>query len=450
MVPPDKAAIIYGRTSRVIDPDTGVASLVGNRVVIKGKGTFRVPFIERHIFLDLSIHEITLSVKDILSRNGVRVNVEAVAVVKIADDEMSIRKAATQFGDMSKAENHKRFRDILEKTLQGHFRSIIGTLTPKELTYERHKFTQQVQQAAGAPLSTMGIEIISFTMQSVDDQEGYLDLLKKSNIAIKEKEENTKEATAKREEQDSVVQDRIQVLRLQEEEFVVKEQTESKVEQARIQKAKEMEVAEKERILLVKQREEEVRKKEHDIALLDAEYEKDKTETLAKARANEMLMLAEAEAEKIRLQSTAEAEAKKALANSYNDVDESSKFLLVLEKLPEIIEKLVGKEGLAAVFREIAQPLGNIESVRIYDFGGNTGGEGSPLSKYSEIAPKMFFKVLAQMSGMGMGQLLEKLGIENVDEMIEGVKKLAGEQDTTIISKADENLDDVEHTTDDE
>ena len=53
-------------------------------------------------------------------------------------------------------------RYVIEQTLAGHLRSILGQLTVQEIFQDREKFAEQVRQIALGDLGRMGIELISF------------------------------------------------------------------------------------------------------------------------------------------------------------------------------------------------------------------------------------------------------------------------------------------------
>jgi len=414
IVAADEAAIIYGRKSKITNPETGDVEIVGSRVVVKGNGVFVWPWFESLMRIDLQSYNIPLQVENIMSRSGIKVNVEAVAVVKVANDPFAVRKAATQFGDTKREQaNKEKFRNIVSETLQGHFRSIISTLTAEELHFEREKFTQQVQQAAGTPLASMGIEIISFTMKSVTDDGGYLDLLAVGQKAEKHREEYSRRAKAEEEEKEATSKAKRNQALYEKELRIVEEESRSEQEKAKIKADKTIEVEENIQQIGVLKKEQERLKEEY---ILTSERKKLRNEErnieLIKYQleADKIKIEAEAQAEAIKQKLIAEAEGKHELARVYKEADPSTKLLLIMDQLPAIIEKILGKEGLTNIFKEIAQPLGNIDSVQIYDFGNNGNGEyHSPLSKFIETTPLLVKKLLAQFNELGIHLDVDKL-----------------------------------------
>jgi flotillin len=209
-IPPNKAAIIFGRRYKITDPITGETRERGFRIV-KGGAALVIPLLEEVEYLDLSNRKIDLEVKDIRSYNGVKVDVEAVAIIRIGTDDEQLETAATQFGDMDKEEATQQLKDILDKTLEGHFRTIISKMTPEDLYRDRDKFSQYVQTSAGNPLSGMGMNIVDFTIKRVSDNVNYLNSL---GVGPAE-EEKTKAAiaisTAEREKAEQEAQDKVKI-----------------------------------------------------------------------------------------------------------------------------------------------------------------------------------------------------------------------------------------------
>src|SRR5207244_951394 len=72
---------------------------------------------------------------------------------------------------------------IALQTLEGHLRAIIGKLTVEELYKDRDKFAQNVLSESAVDFAKMGLEIVSFTIKEIHDNQGYLDALGKPRTA---------------------------------------------------------------------------------------------------------------------------------------------------------------------------------------------------------------------------------------------------------------------------
>jgi flotillin len=194
-VPPEMAAVVYGRKFTVKDAETGQSRVRGFRIV-KGGATFVVPVMEKISWLKLNVFQLDVNVERSYSKDGVPVNVEAKANVKIDGTDSALEIAAEQFGGMKEDETH----DTIRETLQGHLRAIIGKLTPEEIYQDRAKFSQEVQEAAQPDLADMGFKIVTFPITDVRDTEGYLDSLGKRRVAEVKRDAEIGKAEAEREQ----------------------------------------------------------------------------------------------------------------------------------------------------------------------------------------------------------------------------------------------------------
>ena len=111
--PPSTVAIFYGRKHSLVD-EKGHKTTVGFRVV-RGGAALRVPVLEQVAYLSLNIISIPLRIQRAYTKEGVAVTVEAVANVKIAGDDASLRGAAERFLGMTTeqdGEGHRHRREF--------------------------------------------------------------------------------------------------------------------------------------------------------------------------------------------------------------------------------------------------------------------------------------------------------------------------------------------------
>lgn len=441
-IPPNRAAIIFGRRHEIRDPLTGEMRVRGFRIV-KGGAALVIPLLEEVEYLDLSNRKIDLEVADIRSLNGVKVDVQAVAIVRIGTDEISLETSATQFGDMNKQETDGIIQDILLKTLEGHFRTIISTMTPEDLYRDRSQFSQEVQRSAGNPLEGMGMKIVDFTIKRVSDNVNYLDSLGVAPAEEEKKKAAIAKSIAERQVVEQEAKDKIKVREAVERQTVQEEQSKGKeaIELIQVQERSKIAKIESE-IAKVKSEIEWMHKKitlqekEDELELIKVKFDQKRkvfeaagSEQAARRKSREIQNIAQAEAEAIRLRAEAEAEGKRLLAEAYKELDPTAKLLLIVEQLPMVLQSLLGDEGLAKVFGEIAKPIGNIDSVKIYDFGNGGGGNGSgggngPIDRFANTAPQMLMGMVSKLNDMGMGDLLQKIGLTSdvVQDMSKAVK----------------------------
>src|SRR3989442_11356081 len=110
-VPPSQVAILYGRKHTIVD-EKGSRGTVGFRVV-RGGAALRIPVLEQVAYLSLNVVSIPLKIQRAYTKEGVPVTVEAVANVKIAGDDVSLRAAADRFLGMSQ----EQIKGVIFQTL---------------------------------------------------------------------------------------------------------------------------------------------------------------------------------------------------------------------------------------------------------------------------------------------------------------------------------------------
>lgn len=191
-VPPSMVAIFYGRKHTIVD-EKGGRSTVGFRVV-RGGAALRVPVLEQVEYLSLNVISIPLKISRAYTKEGVPVTVEAVANVKIAGDDTSLRSAAERFLGMST----DKIKEVIFQTLEGHLRAILGTLTVEEINADRQAFAQKMTDEAAVDLKKMGVNIDILTIQQISDEQGYLDALGKKRTAEVKRDAVIGEAQAQR------------------------------------------------------------------------------------------------------------------------------------------------------------------------------------------------------------------------------------------------------------
>ncbi len=197
----NEALIVAGsRGSKVRDERGEVAATTvqaadkGIRVVVGG-GTFVLPLIHKVGRLKLTARQISVALPDAVTSQGIKVAVQGVATFKIGRDVESIRNAAERFLEA----RDEQVDSIVKNVLEGSLRSIVGTLTIEELIMDRQKLLQQVQDSAKGDLATSGLQIDAFTIQSINDESGYVDLLGQQKLAIVERDARVAKAGADQE-----------------------------------------------------------------------------------------------------------------------------------------------------------------------------------------------------------------------------------------------------------
>jgi flotillin len=168
---PNEAFIITGRKgNEVRNPETGQIStdLTGQKVVMGG-GVFVVPFIQRRATLDLSSRRIPVQIRSAVSGQGIKLNLDAVAIVKVGGNEDSIRAAAQRF-----LSQQSEVETFTQEVLAGALRSIVGSLSVEQIIRDRAAFAQRVADESESSLTGQGLVLDTFQIQDITDDGSYL------------------------------------------------------------------------------------------------------------------------------------------------------------------------------------------------------------------------------------------------------------------------------------
>jgi flotillin len=187
-VSPNLVAVLSGRRRKLAD-----GRVVGYRMV-KGGAALRIPLLEKVEYLSLNVMTIPLEIRRAYTLKGVPVSVKAVANVKIRGDDTSLQAAAERFLSMT----HDQIQKVIFQTLEGHLRSILGTLTVEEVNSDRQSFAQKLTSEAAADLEKMGLGVDVLTIQEISDEEEYLNALGKRRTAEVKRDATIGEAEATR------------------------------------------------------------------------------------------------------------------------------------------------------------------------------------------------------------------------------------------------------------
>jgi flotillin len=156
-VGPNRVLIVSGRRHQLADGRS-----LGFRVV-KGGGTFVFPGVEKAEVLSLEVISIETPKGNVRTANGVLVEADGFAQVKINGDDASILAAAEHF--LSK--NEGEIKNIVRPVLEQHLRTVLGSLSAEEIGQDLEACAARVQAAASMDLGHMGLGMVSFTIRHV-------------------------------------------------------------------------------------------------------------------------------------------------------------------------------------------------------------------------------------------------------------------------------------------
>ena len=415
--------------------------------VIVGQSAIRIPFLTRVDTLKLAMLSIDVKTsKTIPTLDYINIMVDAVAVVKIPDDPVLIKLAAQNFLN----QNSEYITEMIVNVLEGNLREIIGQMNLTQIMNDRKSFAEKVIENAGNDMRRMGLEIISFNIQNIDDNRlGVIENLGIANTVAIQKSAEISRANAEKEiavaraeaaqsaneakvkaDKDIAEKNNELIIRQSElkqqadqkqadadaaydiqQKVKQKELSEREVEAqiAKTQKERELKEAE----VLVKQQElaatiekqadaekyQIEKKAEADKYRIEKEAE---AELMRRTRQAEATLLEKqkeaegisavgrAEAEAIRAKGLAEAEAMEKKADAYERYGKAAMLDMMTKVLPDMANA-------------IAQPLSAIDNVTIY---GGSGSETAGVSQSTPLVMQQVFDTLTNATGVDFSEIL--------------------------------------------
>jgi flotillin len=190
---PNEAFIITGRRGKSVRDAYGAmqTDLSGQKVVM-GASVFVLPFVQQLHVMDLSSRRLSVSIRGAVSKQGVKVDLEGVAIVKVGGNENLIRAAAQRF-----LNQQSEIETFTQEVLAGSLRSIVGGLTVEEIIRDRAAFATKVAEESETSLTGQGLVLDTFQIQDVRTEGSYLDDLGRPEQARVQQEASIAEARAR-------------------------------------------------------------------------------------------------------------------------------------------------------------------------------------------------------------------------------------------------------------
>lgn len=411
---PDEALIISGS---YLGNKNVHADESNNKIkIVRGGGAFVLPVFQRSNRISLLSSKLDVSTPEVYTEQGVPVMCDGTSIIKIGSSVEEIATAAEQFLGKTREELENEAREVLE----GHLRSILGSMTVEEIYQNRDKFSQSVQEVASVDLAKMGLIIVSFTIKEVRDKNGYLDSLGKPRIAQVKRDAEIAEAEALKEtrikkaqsEQESQTAESKRMTEiaeaLKEKELKLalykKEQDIAKADadqayhlQSAIMKQK---VREQEIEVEVVERQKQIELEEKEILRRERQFD---SEIKKKADADRYALEQEALAKKASALATTEAETKEKIAEAFKKYDEAAILSMIVEIMPQLV-------------KEAAAPLGNIDKISVVDTGSGEGGGANRVTNYATNLLSTTQETLKETLGLDVKSLIENFAGSNTSE----------------------------------
>jgi flotillin len=190
---PNQAFIVTGRQGRQVTDPAGVVSRDSSgQKVVMGASVFVLPVVQKLHTMDLSSRRIPVGIRGAVSKQGVKCDLEGVAIVKVGGSEGAIRAAAQRFLNQQQG-----IDTFTSEVLAGALRSIVGRLTIEEIIRDRAAFASAVAEEAESSLTGQGLVLDTFQLQDIQAEGTYLADLGRPEAARVLKEASIAEARAR-------------------------------------------------------------------------------------------------------------------------------------------------------------------------------------------------------------------------------------------------------------
>jgi flotillin len=443
-VGPNRALIVYGW---------------GGTHIVTGGGRVVWPLFQS--FQELSLELMSFDVapeQQLYTSQGVAVAVEAVSQIKVKSDPLSIRTAAEQFLTKPPEEREALLRLVME----GHLRGIVGLLKVEEIVKEPEIVAGRVRDSVSDDLTKMGLEVVSFTIKKVIDENDYINNMGRPDIARVKREADIAQAEAERDTaiRRAMAMREAAVAQAQADQERVIAQTASETKQAEASRDLEVKKAEydaavrQQRALAEKaydissnqaqqrviaeqvridqvQRLEQIKVQELEVQrrVLEleatitkpADAERKRMEMLAEGQRQKLSIEAAGQADATRLQGTAEAEIVRAKGQAEADAMHQKAAAYQEYSQAAVLDKLI--TGMPEIVRALSQSLASVDKITVVSTGD---GRSPGVSQITGEVAKMVAQVpelFETLTGQKVSDLMTRLRALDAPSTPDGVRE---------------------------
>lgn len=390
--PPDRVLVVFGKT--------GASKTGGSSRCYHGGGAFVWPVIQSCEFLDLTPIPIDIRLEGALSQQNIRVNTPSTFTVGVSTEPGVMQNAAERVLGMTLPQIQELAKDIIF----GQMRVVIATMPIEEINADRDKLIDNISNGVEVELKKVGLRLINVNVQDITDESGYIDALgreaaaraindAKIKVAEQERDGEIGKAKAEQTQRVEVAAAQAAATEGENEAAVTVANSNAKRREAEAEANRKGSAAERVKAAAAQQEsyaaeetaERERAKREEATQYADivipAEIEKQRIATLAEAEAEKtrrerkgeadgIRSVMEAEAAGVQAQLKAKADGFRELIASTNNNHDFASLMMVIEQLPELIEKQV-------------KAISNlkIDKVTVWD-GGSENGDGGATSNF--------------------------------------------------------------------
>jgi conserved surface-anchored protein, band 7 family len=435
--------------------------------VLHGKTGWKIPLLERVDSMTAGMISVDVKTSDYVPTNDyINIKVDAAVKVKIGTENPVLFQAATR-NFLYKTSDE--IADEIRDTLEGHLRSIIGQMELSTIVTDRSKFAETVQNNAKQDLEEMGLEIVAFNIQGLNDNNHVIENLGIDNTekirkeAAKAKSIAQQEIAQQQAESDKLANDArvkadLEIAQKQTDLEKTKASLKSEIDTERAKadaayaiqqeiQRKEIELQSAEANIVKEEKQAEVKEREVEVrkqtlaAEIKAEADAQKYARQQAAEAEKLERQNKAEAELFETQKEAEAKRAIAEANKFAQLQEAEaiqakgeaeakaielKLLAEAEGLDKkaeamkkygeaaITEMLV--KALPEIAKAVATPLSNVDSITMYGSDNSAKMVGDIMTTMDQVTKGMGLDVkdliTATLTGRKIGEAIAETAID--------------------------------------
>jgi flotillin len=460
-VGPNQALIVYGK---------------GGTKVITGGAEFVIPLLQRAQEFSLELMSFDVAPRQALyTSQGVAVNVEAVTQIKVRSDQESVKTSAEQF--LSKTQSDRE--NLIRLVMEGHLRGIVGQLTVEDLVKDPESMGAKMLRTVTPDMQKMGLEVISFTIKDVRDENDYITNMGRPQIVENRKQADIATALTQRDTQiqQANAAREAAIARSKADQERVKAEAESQALQAEAQRnlalkkaafdgevkkqqatadkaydiqanvtqqqviAEAVRVTEVEKNAQIKVQQAEIERRELELQATiqkPAEAERRRVETTAEAERQRLIYEAQGQADAVKARGFGEAEATRARGIAEAEIIKArglAEAEVILAKgqaeaeamkvkagafheynQAAVLDKLL--TGMPEMVRAIAEPLSKVDGITIVSTGSN-GSDGLGASRLTNDITNIAAQIPA---------LFELLSGTRISDLMKRVPGLSGQE----------------------
>ncbi|WBU39056.1 flotillin family protein [Homoserinibacter sp. YIM 151385] len=436
-VPPNQALVIVGRGAggKVAEADTGQRVVIGGRVFIW-------PILQQGFPVSLEQRQIGIVVEGV-DQNFIKLAIQASVNFKVSGTAEGVRRAAQRF-----LSQQNSLTQIIQQSLEGSLRSIIGNMPIKEIISNRNALSEAVVEATKVDLAEQGLQVDLLNISDISTPgTSYLADLGRAEAAIAKQNAEVKEAESARASEFARIEAAEQIAERQKalslKQAGIKAETDRA--NAEAEAAGQLAKAGQDRLVATQEREAvaeqakveqerldiEVRKPaeasayatvqkanaERDAANAATEADAFKRKTIAEANKVAAVQDAQAAAEAVRLAGVAERDKQVALAEGIRAEGEARAAATAAEGLAEaqatdakaealkkygdaaLASEIIGR--LPDITRAVAEPLSNIGNLTVV----STDGASAVTKTVGQVASEVP-QVVKSLTGLDLSALL--------------------------------------------